>query len=266
MTRTGRFGQTAWARALPTTGVAAIAASNVRRVRAVPGMMRSVCFERTLAPDRGCERPLRLVLAVFLAVFLAVLHATAEFQVGQETLRLDPAGIAAIAAPGGELLDRLVKTAAGGIDPGQAFVGLESRDVGKPAVLVALQPHAAAAAHFRHLVEGEDHHLAVLADRRDEPAFDRRDGARFVGRLDVEHLLALAGIAEAFVLGHDESPARFAGDHKLAAALIAEYRDHVGLLLDLAVEPDRLAVAAAARELGRFDGVAAAVGGEDQKL
>src|SRR4029077_7847217 len=264
MTRTGRVGQAAWARAVPINGDAAIPVNTVRRVKAVPGMARSVGCGGTLAPDRGCERPLRLVRV--LAVVLAILDAPAEFQVGEETFRLDPAGIAAIAAPGRELLDRLIETAAGGIDPGHAFVGLESRDVGKPAVLVALQPHATAAAHLRHLVEGKDHHLAVLADRRDELALDRRDGARFVGRLDVEHLLALAGIAEAFVLGHDKSPARSARHHELAATLIAEYRDHVGLLLDLAVEPDRFAMAAAAGQLRRLNGVAAAVGGEDQKL
>ena len=40
------------------------------------------------------------------------------------------------------------------------------------AVLVALQAHAAAARHLRHLVEREDHHLAVLADRGDQFALD----------------------------------------------------------------------------------------------
>src|SRR5580704_2054524 len=250
MTRTGRLGQAACARACPLKGAAATAVNKVRRVRAVPGMARSVSFDGTLAPDRGCERPLRL--ACVFAVVLAVLDAAAEFQVGEEALRLDPAGVAAIAAPGGELLDRLIETAAGGIDPGQAVGGLEGRDVGQSAVLVALQPHAAAAAHLRHLVEREEYHLAVLADCRDELALDRRDGARCVGRLDVEHLLALAGIAQTLVLGHDESPARFARDHELAAALIAEHRDDIGLLLDLTVEPDRLAVAAAAGQLGRF--------------
>src|SRR5580704_15042052 len=222
MTRTGRLGQAACARACPLKGAAATAVNKVRRVRAVPGMARSVSFDGTLTPDRGCERPLRL--ACVLAVVLAVLHASAEFQVGEETFRLDPASNAAIAAPGGELLDRLIEAAAGGIDPGQAVAGLKRRDVGQSAVLVALQPHAAAAAHLRHLVEREDHHLAVFADCRDELAIDRRDGARFIRRLDVEDLLALAGIAQAFVLGHDESPARFARNHELTAALIAEHR------------------------------------------
>src|SRR5580658_5937119 len=251
MTRTGRLGHAACARACPIKGAAAIAASIVRRVRAVPGMARSVGFDGTLAPDGGCERPLRLVRV--LAVFLAVLDASAEFQVGEETLRLDSAGIAPIAAPGSELLDRLIETAASRIDPGQAVARLEGRDVGESAVLVALQPYAAAAVHLRHLVQRKEHHLAVLADRGHQLALDRRDGARFVGRLDVEHLLALAGIAQALVLGHDESPARFARDHKLAAALIAEHRDDIRLLFHLDEQPDRLAVAAAARQFRRLD-------------
>jgi hypothetical protein len=53
MTRTGRLGQAACARACPTSGAAANPASNVRRVRAFPGMARSVGFDGTLAPDRG---------------------------------------------------------------------------------------------------------------------------------------------------------------------------------------------------------------------
>src|SRR6202035_5776938 len=120
MTRTGGVGQATCASARPTSDAAAIAANSVRRVRAVPGMARSASFDGNLAPDRGCERPLRLVCvpAVFLAA--AVLDAAAEFQVGEEAFRLDPAGVAAIAAPGRELLDRLIKAAAGGIDPGPA--------------------------------------------------------------------------------------------------------------------------------------------------
>ncbi len=146
------------------------------------------------------------------------------------------------------------------------FSASKTLDVGQAAVLVPLQAHAAAARHLRHLIDREHHHLAVLADRGDQFALGRRDGAGFVGRLDVEDLLALAGIGEALVLGNDKAPALLARDDQLAAALIAEHRDHVGLLLELDEQPDRLAVAAAARQLRRLDGVAAAVGGEDQKL
>src|ERR1700731_317000 len=51
MTRTGRLGQAACARACPASGATAIAASIVRRVRAVPGMARSVSFDGNLAED-----------------------------------------------------------------------------------------------------------------------------------------------------------------------------------------------------------------------
>src|SRR5208282_6880299 len=73
-------------------------------------------------------------------------------------------------------------------------------------------------------------------------------------------------IAEAVVLGRDKAPARFAGDEELAAALIAEHRDDIRLLFELDEQADRLAVSAPAGQLRRFDGVAAAVAGEDQKL
>ena len=89
---------------------------------------------------------------------------------------------------------------------------------------------------------------------------------RRVGRRDVEHLLALAGIGEAFVLGHHEAAALRAADQELAPALIAEHRHHLGVLLDVGEQPDRLAVAAAARQLGGVERVEAPVGGEHQAL
>src|SRR6202451_1508492 len=237
-----------------------------RRRRRTVRSLEDSCSVHLSVLNGNAAAPGPLRLACVFAVVPAVLDATAEFQIGEETLRLRPARIAAIAAPGRELLDRLIEASAGGIDPGQAFARLEGRDVGQSAVLVALQPYAAAAVHLRYLVERKEYHLAVLADRSHQLALDRRDGARFVGRLDVEHLLALAGIAQAFVLGHDESPARFARDQKLAAALIAEHRYDVGFLLKIAEQPDRLPQAAPARQFRRFDRVAAAVGGEDQEL
>ena len=84
------------------------------------------------------------------------------------------------------------------------------------------------------------------------------------GSVDVEHLLALAGIGEAFVLRHDEAAALRARDQELAAALMTEHGDDVRLLLQVDEQPDRLAVAAAARQLRRVERVEAAVGGEHQ--
>src|SRR6516225_8641968 len=105
-----------------------------------------------------------------------------------------------------------------------------------------LQAHAAPARHFRHLVDGEDQHLAVLADGGDEFALHRRDGARFVWRFDVENLLAFARIRQAFVLRRDESPALAAGDDQSAAALIAEHRNDVAFLLEIDEQPNWLAM------------------------
>src|ERR1700689_3192532 len=76
-----------------------------RRRRTVRSLEDSCSVHLSVRNGNAAARgPLRLVfvLAVFLAA--AVLDATAEFQIGEETFRLDPAGIAAIAAPGRELL------------------------------------------------------------------------------------------------------------------------------------------------------------------
>ena len=159
--------------------------------------------------DRRFElfKLLRLAAAVPAVLALAVLGQPAEFQIGEEAVRRTPPGVAAVAAPGGQFLQRHIGDAAAVADPVQPVAALECRDVGQPAVLVALQPHAAAARHLRHLIERENHHLAVLADRRGQLALHRRDRRGLVRRLDVEHLLALAGVGEALVLGHDEAAA-----------------------------------------------------------
>src|SRR5262249_41268758 len=79
-----------------------------------------------------------------------------------------------------------------------------------------------------------------------------------------EHLLALAGIGEALVLGHHEAAALRARDQELASALLAEDGDQVVLLLEIDEQPHRLAVAAAARQVGGIERVETPVGGEDQ--
>ena len=53
-------------------------------------------------------------------------------------------------------------------------------------------------------------------------ALDHRDRARLVRRGDVEHLLALAGVGEAFVLGTTKPRPCRARDQELAAALMTE--------------------------------------------
>src|SRR5260370_1642869 len=144
-----------------------------------------------------------------------------------------PARVGPVAAPVGELLKRLSEDTAGGVGPARAFLDLESLDVGQPAVLVALQTHAAAARHLRHLLDRKDQHLAIFADRGNEIALDRRNGARLIGWLDVENLLALAGIGKALVLGRNESPALAAGNDQLASALITEHPHDIDFLFSV---------------------------------
>ena len=156
--------------------------------------------------------------------------------------------------------------AAGAVDPAQPIVRLEGGDVGEPLLLVALQPHAAPARHLRHLVEREDHHLAISADGRHQFAVDRGHRRRLVGALEVEHLLALARGAEHFVLRHHEAVAAMARHQEFAAALISKRRHHVGVLLDIEIEPHRLAMPAPTRQLRGLQRVELAVAGEDQNL
>src|ERR1700681_4172643 len=81
---------------------------------------------------------------------LPVRRQRAELVVGEEAIGPHAAGVAAIAAPGRELLDRLGEHATAGVDPGEALPRLEGLEIGEAAVLVALQAHAAPARHVRH--------------------------------------------------------------------------------------------------------------------
>src|SRR5262249_62430210 len=102
---------------------------------------------------------------------LAVRGRGAEFVRARKTLGRKAPGVGTIATPVGELLRRERKGAPGAIGPGQARLRLERLQVGEPTVAVTLQPPAAAARHFGHLVEREDHHLPVLPARGTDPPF-----------------------------------------------------------------------------------------------
>src|SRR5262245_38021895 len=124
------------------------------------------------------RRSLRQTSAVRARLAVSVAGAgLPELVVGEETIRSHAAGVGAVAAPGGQLLEGEREGAPGGIVPGKPVLALEGLEVGEPAVLETLQPHAAAARQFGHLIEREDHHLAVLADRGGKLAFDYRQRA-----------------------------------------------------------------------------------------
>src|SRR5215475_7191896 len=212
--------------------------------------------------ELAAPRHLRLQLP--LLPTLPVRRQLVERVGAREPLRRQPSGISAIAAPISKLLEREREGTAGGVGPREPLLRPEGLEIAQPAILVALQPHAAPPRHLRDLVEREDHHLAVLADRRDEFSLNHRHRTRRVGRRDVEHLFALARIGEAFVLRDDETAALRACEEEFAPALVAERGHDVGLLLEIDEKTDRLAMTAATRKLRRIESIEAPVAGKHQ--
>src|SRR5262249_10267218 len=112
----------------------------------------------------------------------------------------------------------------------------------------------------------EDHQFAVLANGSDLLAIHHSEAARGVRCLHVEHLLALAGIGEALVLGHHEANSLRAPYQEFSAALMAQHGDEIWRLLKIDEQPHRLAMTAAAREFRAIERVETSVGGEHQDL
>src|SRR5712692_7157905 len=104
---------------------------------------------------------------LFLLAVGAIRQQAAELVATGKSLRCQPSGVGAIAAPIGELLERKRKGAASGICPREPLVRLEGLDIAQTAIFVALQPHAAPTPHFRHLIDRKDDYLAVFADAGD---------------------------------------------------------------------------------------------------
>src|SRR3954471_6861611 len=151
--------------------------------------------------------------------------ALAELVAPRKTLGRQPPRIRAVAAPIGKLLERHREFAPRAVEPLEPVRALEGLHVREPAVLVALQAHTRAARHLGQLLHREDQHLAVLANGGDLLALKHAYRARFVGRLHVEHLLALARGAEALVLGNNEASPLMARDYELPSALERKHRD-----------------------------------------
>src|SRR5215470_14983299 len=125
----------------------------------------------------------------------------------------------------------------------QAIGKLERLPVGQPIGLGLLQQHSAAAAHLRHLLEGEDQELAALAQRGNRIGAFRHDGedlCLLVAR-QVQDLLAVARLRHHLVFRHDEAAAGLGGDQKLAAAPQHFELHDVLLVAELDHETDRLA-------------------------
>src|SRR5207247_1490842 len=99
------------------------------------------------------------------------------------------------------------------------------------------------ARHFVNLIEREDHHLAILADQCDELPLHDRERPRGIRRDDVEHLLTLTSVGEAFVLWNNEAAPLCACNNEFAPTLMAESSYEIGLLLQVYDQPDRLTMA-----------------------
>src|SRR5438477_13151204 len=152
----------------------------------------------------------------------ALLHPTPELVGFRKALWGQATRVGAVASPFGEVLHTGIELSSGGVLPGQAVLGAERRHIRESAVAVFLQTHAAATRHFRHLIDREQQQLAVVADHGDGIAANGGKRAGFVWRFDVQDLLALAGIADAVVLIHDEALSLMACDQELASARVDE--------------------------------------------
>src|SRR5262249_51254809 len=163
---------------------------------------------------RCCSSPARASLGVAaLTVFTAARQA-AELVVLRKALRRDAACVGTVATPVLQLLDRQREAASRGVVPRHSVIGLECGYVREALFLVALQADAPAAAHFGHLVERENHHLAIFADGRCELTVNRRERARLVRCLQVQHLLAFPGGAKTLVFTDHETVALMACDQE----------------------------------------------------
>ena len=83
---------------------------------------------------------------------------------------------------------------------------------------------------------------------------------------DVQHLLARATEAERLLLRQHEAVALLGGNHPLAARLVREDVDDIGLVIQIEHQAQRLTVAARRRQLVARQGEEPTVRGEDQQL
>ena len=133
---------------------------------------------------------------------------------------------------------------------------LEDLGVGDAAVLVALQAHALAAGHFRHLRRsGRRRSLRFSPTTATwSPSASTRRPRPCAVRVDVEDLLALAGVGD-----RRRRPARRSRARREPATssfvpgLVGEGRDDVGALVEIDHQADRIAEAAPAGQLRRLE-------------
>ena len=134
------------------------------------------------------------------------------------------------------------------------------------AFAVFLQAHAAAARHLLHLSSGKISSLRLSPITATlSPATGRASRAPH-RHLEVQHLLALAGLADESSSFTMKPCPSWIATSSLRPRLWTNSATIVGVLLDVDQHPHRLAMAAPARQLVHVERVELAVGREQQQL
>ena len=173
-----------------------------------------------------------------------------EFSGFWKSVRWQAAGLGAGAKPIGQFGFRACFVAQ---FPGEAGGEAENPEIGQIAVLVFLQGDAGTFCHFRHLVQREDQQFPVLADDGDVIAFGGHAAGQLFSGSEVEDLLAGAAFRGKLGAGNDEAPGRAGGEEVVAGAVGDEEVEDTILVGQVDEEANGLAVAAAARQVGRLD-------------
>src|SRR5579875_548451 len=191
--------------------------------------------------------------------------APVELVGAREAARRQPAGLSPLADPILEIV--LGKGSRPVTRPtAQAFGHRERLDVGEPALVVFLEDDTAAAAHLGHLFQGKHQELAVLPEDGNPVTHHRRAGGSLDITFDVEHLLARPRLSKHLVRLDDESTAVAGGKQKPLLGAEDAHMDDVLIVTKLHHQAQRLAKAAASRQLVAAERVEAAVGREDEEL
>src|SRR6516225_3297079 len=115
--------------------------------------------------------------------------------------------------------------------PRQAFGEKKDLGVGEAAGFVALQDDPASTRHQRDVVEFEDQHFAIVADKGDRIAeLGLNAGPRDRALTWRQHLLAGAGLRHRLLAVDDKAAAVARRDQQLHVGPMREYRDDVVLV------------------------------------
>ena len=150
--------------------------------------------------------------------------------------------------------------------PRQPLLQRQHLRIGEPAVLVALQPHALAPRHLRHLRQRKDHQFAVLAHDRHMVALGGHQQFRGETLVGAHHTPALARRAHQIILADDKTPPIRRRRQHFSPGLVGKHQHDVRPLVEIGQQPDRLAEAPPARQSCRLDREHLSVRGQHQQF